>query len=319
MNPALVLLLVQGCELHVLCCGVGDRVKYMMRHDSTLPHISWGPCTARVPNVFDKLFVATEATWWRPTSNATKTECAKVAKSTKSLQTKSLPYAELHQHLHPDLKAEASAFQRMHRWHSYNTIAGIHIRAGNPSTQSQHASINNKEMEHIHGRSWGMFKFGWENRTQWLVTLQHTTEYILKTANATLNRLGYSANRAFFVSTDTPAVARYVQALADNVFSRNVKERHVAAHPMLWSNLHTNNAGEECKLNWFSDPIVDSHLLGESDVLFVTGPSGFTLMPERVISHKNGQVFKITSDGADVCTSTPEGPTISGRGYVCTV
>ena len=138
MHPALVLLLVHGCELHVVCCGVGDRVKEMMRHDSTLPHISWGPCTARVPNVFDKLFVATEGTWWRPTSNATKTECAK----STPYQTKSAPYAELRQHLHPDLKAEASAFQRMHRWHSYNTIAGIHKHTSgqpvNPFTTRQY-------------------------------------------------------------------------------------------------------------------------------------------------------------------------------------
>jgi hypothetical protein len=291
------------CKAEIVCCGMGDRVRNMLQYvtsNHSRVYFDWRACADvnATANVFSTLYSVplNQSSWWLtelppeglPTCpSAAPWESADKYDATdhpKLIAIQKAAYS-LNRAIHPKLLAGINAYQTNCGWHSYNAVVGLHIRTGNPNPANPYTP---KEMKHITGRPWGLFKTKiWTNYSAWHNHTILEFEGILPRIQRAVHQLGIPRNYAIFVATDTDVITRHIkETRRPNIFTRSIP-RHETAHAMVYPHLRHNNAGKSCKLHWFQDPAVDAYLLGQTEVLFESLPSSFNILPKFVLRRRN--------------------------------
>ena len=278
-------------RLDIACCGIGHRIKTMARaardfNQSVQVH--WGPCSNKSANIFGDIFKPTSAfVPYKPSEGEVpfpkmrdlKNAGVKNQDMNIPEDVKSALVDLLVNNLSDQYMNKVNNFKKDVLWDSAPVI-GLHIRTGNTSD-----GIASRELTQIQRRIGGKVQddIGLEN---WLYLL-------MSHARALAKRMGIENNYQVLVVTDSNAVIDSLKNLTGipNWFYRPQTYFDVA-HPLVYGNLLLDNAGESCQRDWFSEPIIDLHLLASSEALLTSMKSSFYhvaemahLMNERPICH----------------------------------
>lgn len=309
-------------RLDIQCCGVGDRLVLMAAaaminegREDTSTAVHWGPCSNHSKNVFGEIFkpvqkivpfqpldgdppypeIGQYGTMLEGIASKVKSSYDELPSAVKHNLCDLLSHGFTSEYM---LKVEA--FKSNHQWES-SPVIGLHIRTGNSFDPTNKYS---KEIEHIHGRVGGVLqkRLGLEGALQ--VYINHVVELA--------KEMGLSQNFRVFVVGDSPVIFEILQNITRvkqiNWFHRE-QSYHPTAHPLVYANLRSNNAGDKCQLSWFSEPIIDLHLLASTAALVTSMSSGFYLLAEKCLQMQNRTVCHCSRENGnpETCSCTFSG------------
>eukprot|EP00040_Diaphanoeca_grandis_P021178 m.112793 g.112793 ORF g.112793 m.112793 type:complete len:435 (+) comp28219_c0_seq2:214-1518(+) len=317
----------QPLHAQIVCCGWGDRLHFLENQvEGFWEHrksaaLDWGPCGDNISNIISALFALprlnyktvpnilpnsqTIYAFERNASDVNEPHFATFGNDQASGKIEGVsmvskrarfkpgpdnyailsdPMAKVYQTLFNSIKPE---------WHRYvddlmdketwreSKIISIHVRTGNMQDQQ------------------------WRDRAfkRKLTNVEAMLQTYLELGEEIAKKLEWSSDFKFFVASDDMNTSATMRKLTNRkVISREFLlpiEPNVG-HPMVWANLHDNNAGPNCRLEWFIDPLLDMKLLSEADVFISTTDTGFVTAAQSVVYHKDNVLC--FNDGAHTLT-----------------
>jgi len=190
-------------------------------------------------------------------------------------------YTAVFDSIRPKYRRYVDELMEANNWSKSNTIA-IHIRTGNTVDVNGETKKWDKSMITAH-RS---LTFNEKRLMQYLDLCE-----------AVAKRLEWD-DFHIFVASDTDATVETMRKISKrNIISRKelLPITPGMGHPMVWANLHEDNAKERCKMEWFVDPLLDMKLLSAADVLISTSATGFVTAPQSYVYEHDG-VLCFTDD-----------------------
>eukprot|EP00040_Diaphanoeca_grandis_P006387 m.37237 g.37237 ORF g.37237 m.37237 type:complete len:457 (-) comp17605_c0_seq1:64-1434(-) len=304
------------------CCGYGDRFHFLETQVEGLTETNhsiamhWGPCTSKIDNIIDEMFdlpiyttgdvpdvLPTNFTLYVFKPNVTKNleDALTGAKNVSNLCDPqpvneprdgvtdipsrkrfkpdfygilSIPMAHvfktLFSSIRPKYQRMNDELKREYDWEKTKTIS-IHVRTGNM----------------IEGEEFRDVRLGSRRMTNVEEMLRRYADMAEKIATI----LEWKEDFKFFIASDNAQAGGWMR----NVTSRPVASRKPLLHipsgqPMVWANLHENNAGERCRIEWFVDPILDMEMLSSADVFISTSATGFVTSVQSLVYHNDGVI-----------------------------
>jgi hypothetical protein len=280
-------------RMDVPCCGIGHRFLTMAAIARDLsPHTiawNWGPCQGK-NNVFGEIFKPNSVfVTYEPHEGAAPFPYMQNLTS-RGVNQKEIPrhiqgaFVELLLNkLSDQYMNTINVFKRQVGWDRAPVI-GLHIRTGNVPENTTELDYK-KESRHIHRRIGG--------KLQEELGLEDALRLYMIHAAALAENMGISENYQVLVVTDNGDVLKSLDNMTGlpRWFSRPQTYQE-GAHPLIFSNLLLNNAGERCQIDWFSEGILDLHLLASSSAMLTSMSSSFYrvaemahLMNDRPVCH----------------------------------
>lgn len=278
-------------RLDIACCGIGHRIKTMAkaaRDFNQSVHVNWGPCSNNSANIFADMFKPTSAFIpYKPSEGDIPfPKMRDLAKAGVKNWDNNIPKEVqsalvdlLVNNLSDQYMKKVNKFKEDVQWDSA-PIIGLHIRTGNTPD-----AIVSRELTQIQRRVGG--------RLQENIGLENWLYLLMSNALALAKQMGTANNFRVLVVTDSNVVIDSLKNMTGipNWFHRPQTYFDVA-HPLVYGNLLLDNAGESCQRDWFSDPIIDLHLLASSEALLTSMKSSFYhvaevahLINERPVCH----------------------------------
>ena len=259
-------------RLDISCCGIGHRFHTMAAAARDMSPsrvaIHWGPCQD-VGNVFSKIFKSNNSTFvpYIPVDGDVPfPEMRNLTRAGVDLRQTAIP-DEVQNSL-VDLLLNSLSDQYMSIVNDFTETVGwddapvisLHIRTGN---------IANSTFDHEHESKQLFRRVG--GRIQEEIGLKNALHFYMSHAAALAIKMGIFDNYQVLVVTDSNDVIELLKTIEGlpGWFHRP-QTYHDVAHPLVYGNLLLNNAGDSCKLDWFSEPIIDMHLLASSAAMLTS-------------------------------------------------
>lgn len=267
-------------RLDIACCGVGHRFETLAaaaRDLSPAPvEVNWGPCEG-ASNVFGEIFQPNNVFIpYEPSPfDAPFPEQRDLASAGINAANREVPIqvqealVALVLELSDRYMSEINDFKQRIGWDEAPVI-GLHIRTGNFLNST---STYERESKQLHRRVGG--------RLQEKIGLENALYLYMKHAVALAEKIGVSENFRVLVVTDSNDVLETLDNLTGlpHWFHRPQPYTEIA-HPLVYGNLHLNNGGDRCQIDWFSQPVMDLHLLASADAMLTSMHSTFYRIAE---------------------------------------
>ena len=289
-------------RLDVICCGWGDRIRAILKH--TVPGekllINMGPCSGITQNVFSYLFpgfdileVKTSKTCetivpFEPNANILVSsnsstgygKCIGFKNDNSEINvfgnhTKLFDILinkinqrvinELYNNVRPEIQKYADNFLNKHA-----KVVSWHVRFGNNYGKRGDVDFIRKGRGKLFGDNIDLY-------------LNKTVPKIINLAK----RYTRTTNFKIAVFTDTKMIHDKIIKFSDRFIGRDDILFAKSGHFFTYTKLKLNNAGSKCNIKWFTDPVTDMLIMGKSDMLISSNPSGFTIMPSIKLLERN--------------------------------
>lgn len=267
-------------RIDITCCGIGhrfDTIAAAVRDLNRPIEVNWGPCKDLTNNIFGKIFETNSLFIpYQPSDGDAPFPRMKDLTGI-DMASKNLPnevqeaVVDLLMHnLSDEYMDTVNKFKESVGWDDAPVI-GLHIRTGN--TQNDTTSNYEKETKQLHRRVGG--------HLQDSIGLEYALYLYMDHVSALAAEMGISDRHQVLVVTDSNAVLETLGNMTDlpRWFHRPQAYTEVA-HPLIFDNLLLNNGGERCQLDWFTEPIIDLHLLASTDAMITSMWSTFYRIAE---------------------------------------
>ena len=274
----------------VVCCGYGDRIRTILKM-SSLNHttaINMGPCSNITDNIFNYLFPEIPTTYISKCNQNVNINGKYILTATKGINYNACIRSpnegdgdinvygnhkkllntlkkeknkriinELYSNVRTDINEYANKFLS-----SKYKIISWHIRFGNSRGKKGDIDFIKKKRSNVFGDNIDLY-------------LNNTIPEIIKLAKLHTK----TENFKIAIFTDTQKLQEKILKYSSIFFGRNDVLYSKYGHFFTFNKLKLNNAGKLCNIKWFVDPVIDMIIMGKSDMLISSNPSGFTIMP----------------------------------------
>ena len=289
---------VETKRLDIPCCGIGHRFNTMAAAARDISPsqvaIHWGPC-GDVSNIFSEIFKPNNPSFvpYKPVDGDLPfPEMRNLTRAGVDLRQKDIPDEVqislvdlLLNNLSDEYMSKVNDFKDAVGWDDAPVIS-LHIRTGNVINST---SNHEHELKQLHRRVGG--------RLQEDIGLENALVLYMSHAAALAVDMDIFDNYQILVVTNSNDVIELLNVM-DGLprWFHRPQTYYDVAHPLVYGNLLLNNAGERCQLDWFSEPIIDMHLLASSAAMITSMRSSFYKVAEMAHLKNNRHVCHCSQD-----------------------